>query len=144
MDTKPRSLLHISNRSNKYCYSLRIGDKMHVTNVFKIEFFKTNVQLFYISKINWLKVSYFHRYCLPIKKKTQWTNKKFNYMIRNKAKKRNKNQQQQQKKPSNKTSKRKKMLLIKIEVNNIYILLKSMRIYLIVHIRRWYKYDMIE
>lgn len=50
---------------------------------FKIEFFKTNVQLFYISKINWLRVSYFHRYYLPIKKEE--TENKQN--VQNKAKK---------------------------------------------------------
>lgn len=48
-----------------------------------MEFFKTNVQLFYISKINWLRVSYFHRYYLPIKKEE--TENKQN--VQNKAKK---------------------------------------------------------
>lgn len=58
-------------------------------------------------------------------------------MIRNKAKKKKqKSTTTTEKKPQTKQAKEKKMLLIKIEVNNIYILLKSMRIQLFVHIRQ--------
>lgn len=56
-------------------------------------------------------------------------------MIRNKAKKKKKSTTTTTEKLKQNKQKT-KMLWIKIEVNNIYILLKSMRIYLIVHIRR--------
>lgn len=117
---------------------------MDVTNVFKIEFFKTNVQLFYLTKIDLLRVSYFHCYCLPIKKEDTVNKQKVSIAWYETKLKKEIKINNNRKKPQTKQAKEKKMLLIKIEVNNIYILLKSMRIYLIVHIRRWYKYDMIE